>query len=49
MEDFWVSNENDIYFSQLPSEVDCYGSTSNFGVIVSTTLIGNFTTIDATM
>jgi hypothetical protein len=50
MEDFWVFNENDIFLSQqLPLEVDCYGSTSIFGVSVSTTLIGNSTTIDATM
>jgi hypothetical protein len=49
MEDFWVSNENDIYLNQLPLEVDYYGSTSIFGVSVSNTLIGNSTTIDAAM
>jgi hypothetical protein len=49
MEDFWVSSENEIYLSQLPLEVDCYGSTSIFGVVVNTTLIGNSTTMDAVM
>jgi hypothetical protein len=43
MEDFWVSNENEIYLSQLPLEVDCYG------IVVNTTLIGNSTTIDVVM
>jgi hypothetical protein len=49
MEDFWDSNENDIYLNQLPLEVDYYGSTSIFGVIVSATLRGNSTTIDVAM
>jgi hypothetical protein len=49
MEEILVFDAKDIYRNEPPLEVDCYGSTSIFGVIANTTFIHNSTTINATI